>query len=1015
MKPTITVLITGASPDFLAIYEQLHDHLLMGRNDDRGLAKIDVRVAELKPETGNVLHDSRGVILCAVGGFSTNRPGILSGIHEAHRIEECAQHLGTYAPFARHVLVLMVGSNGTMPLPAALRRAIDQCEPSRVTMWHIPGDNEALADVVRDDAPHVLAAALADAWTDDGATSLRARNDEIAAGYAATAIPTPALMDGMLEMLASRGAPILVHGPPRVGKSTLLAELGPACARRFPHALVIRHFVEAAGDTPDHGMLLDHLLSELADPDEAPTRPASLSGKQERFLDMVQSLRNRRVIIIIDAVDQLCASSQDLRWLPSRLPPGISLVVSATQSKAESVARDRGWRVFPIDHLPPEVDAAMLRRIREGADASLIGTTTADADPDTLHAITEAMLQPGSDAVTRLVLERVLKNARQRHGEGGMLRTLHMLRMVCCSRRGLSPIEMRELSGSTCEECDEFTKGLHPLTKRIGTLITLDHPATRCDAQAFAFADPERTSQEVVESTHEMMGDYFRKHALPERRIEEAPWQLAHAGDRARGKLRAYIEDLETIDEMIAFGREYEILEYWHLTGSTTTMTEACRDAVDEWIARTDVHAANVGDMIQRQLGRARLFNACSQYRASELCLNHAAKLQRDHRPDDRSGLIAITAMRGETLRILGLYDEAIAALEQALQDVRSLPQSDPVAEAQIANDLGLAKGEANRPGALDLLRCAHKLKRRHLGPAHPSTIETLCDIAHVNLLEGQHPAARSLLDKARALLNPAGPDDAFEYESPLLASCLHNLASALNGCNEREEARKLLKHVLDMRERMLGAAHHRTAITRVNLAVWYYNAGKDRGTDGDRNTAYDLTIQADKEAERVLNRDHPDYLIITVNLAQLLQEFDGYDKARKLLLTTLGACRRVLPAHHRITAHCLHNLARLIAIENRAPAEPDIPDLERAERYAAEALDAWRATAVRKAKLETATLVLLGEIQERLGKLEAALDSYTRALELHEAHNGPDNPRANDLRGRIDRLRKQLGLGSAD
>lgn len=138
------------------------------------------------------------------------------------------------------------------------------------------------------------------------------------------------ILDGLAD--PAGGNLIVVTGPPGSGKSALLAE----CARRarelFQSALVLPHFI---GVSPGSAFLTNTLRSicetlkrERDVSEEVPEDPLMLSQKWPEFLEEAGS--QGRVILLLDALDQLdqLDQSHELGWMPGRMPPGVTLVVS---------------------------------------------------------------------------------------------------------------------------------------------------------------------------------------------------------------------------------------------------------------------------------------------------------------------------------------------------------------------------------------------------------------------------------------------------------------------------------------------------------------------------------------------------------------------------------------------------------------------------------------------------------------------------------------------------------------
>jgi hypothetical protein len=100
------------------------------------------------------------------------------------------------------------------------------------------------------------------------------------------------------------------------------------------------------------------------------------------------------------------------------------------------------------------------------------------------------------------------------------------------------------------------------------------------------------------------------------------------------------------------------------------------------------------------------------------------------------------------------------------------------------------------------------------LGPEHPLTSETLCDLAVLRRDEGKPGDAEPILKRALAIQETTlGP------EHPIVAETLDHLAVLNTSSGELVAAEKLFRRALAIEVKTLGAGHPTVAATREHFA----------------------------------------------------------------------------------------------------------------------------------------------------------------------------------------------------
>jgi tetratricopeptide (TPR) repeat protein len=207
-----------------------------------------------------------------------------------------------------------------------------------------------------------------------------------------------------------------------------------------------------------------------------------------------------------------------------------------------------------------------------------------------------------------------------------------------------------------------------------------------------------------------------------------------------------------------------------------------------------------------------------------------------------------------------------------------------------------LAAYAAARP----LFERALAIRERALGPEHPSTAESLNNLAGLLQNQGDVVGARPLYERALAIKEKAlGP------EHPSTATSLNNLAGLLYNQGDLAGARPLYERALASYEKALGPEHPSTALYLNNL-------GSMLSAQGDLVRAQPLHERALAIREKALGPEHPDVANSFNNLARLLYDQGDLAGARPLCERALAICEKALGPEHPTTATNLGNLARL-------------------------------------------------------------------------------------------------------
>ena len=125
-----------------------------------------------------------------------------------------------------------------------------------------------------------------------------------------------------------------------VGKTSLLA----AWLKRLKQTQdqnqmdIFYRFIGASDDSTSVNGLLHSILGEvISAPDSLPVdMPADASKLRQLWVKLIRECRgNRKVVVILDAINQLETELADLTWLPSQLPDNFRLIISFKRGDLE--------------------------------------------------------------------------------------------------------------------------------------------------------------------------------------------------------------------------------------------------------------------------------------------------------------------------------------------------------------------------------------------------------------------------------------------------------------------------------------------------------------------------------------------------------------------------------------------------------------------------------------------------------------------------------------------------------
>ncbi|MDX2018422.1 MAG: serine/threonine-protein kinase [Planctomycetota bacterium] len=320
----------------------------------------------------------------------------------------------------------------------------------------------------------------------------------------------------------------------------------------------------------------------------------------------------------------------------------------------------------------------------------------------------------------------------------------------------------------------------------------------------------------------------------------------------------------------------------------------------------------------------------------------------------------------------LGLYDQASAATELALAQLREVAGEDRretaeavIFRARLMNHLG--KGAEAEPG----LRALGERLAKVFGAEDALTLRARGALGESLASRGKSAEAEPILRELLAVCRRAlGDDHAISVET------LSNLAFALREQGKLAEAEPLEVETLERRRRLLGDLHPSTLLTINNYGALLLAQGKMAESEARFREAIE-------GRRRALGATHPETLSSISNLSVVLSRAGRAEEAITLQSELLNDCRRVLGAEHQTTLKAMNSLAMILMQSGR---------LAEAEPLAREAMDGTVRIIGPDSADAMATYNVMSFLLRRLNRPAEAEPYLRRALEACERTLGADH-----------------------
>jgi tetratricopeptide (TPR) repeat protein len=273
---------------------------------------------------------------------------------------------------------------------------------------------------------------------------------------------------------------------------------------------------------------------------------------------------------------------------------------------------------------------------------------------------------------------------------------------------------------------------------------------------------------------------------------------------------------------------------------------------------------------------------------------------------------------------------------------------------------------------ALKMQEGALTIQRAMLGEEHPSTLDSMHNLASVLDDQGKYKEAeimhREELELCQKILGK---------EHPSTLNSMNNLALVLDNQGKYEEAEIIHRRTLELRQTVLGKEHPSTLDSMNNLAIVLKNQGKYEEAEMVHREELEL-------CQKILGKDHPSTLGSMDNLALVLRNQGKYEEAEIMHRRTFELRQTILGEKHPSTLNSMNNLA--VVLKNQGK-------YEEAEILHRQTLKLKEAVLGKEHPSTLGSMDNLALVLGDQGKYEEAEIMHRRTLKLRQTILGKEHP----------------------
>lgn len=748
----------------------------------------------------------------------------------------------------------------------------------------------------------------------------RASHEAFASTRRRAYILNPIYLNIFNEFVAAdkHDVPLVICGISGIGKSSLMAYLAHSYERRNQGAFVISHYIGASTSTSDHSGLLRHICLEIKErlslEEEIPSTTEDLTREFSNWLAKVQ---DEKLVIFVDALNQLEGNSVNLGWLPSYLPPNIAFVCSTTECAAFDNLRERKALEIAVTPLQDEERESIIVRFLgeyhkglSGLQSRRIAMDPKSSVPLFLLTMLEELRLVGNfekvdshidhylqsedlDDLFRRVLERMERDY-------GAALLEEFMTLLWSSRRGLSESELLDLLAVTSVAPDN-----QPVTRLDLSLLlnALDYHLIRKDGLLSFFHGYLRNAvekrylenPEKQKALHYKLGRYFATLPISKRRTDEEPWQWQNA--EAWEEFNSCLTDIPMLEKLLDEERLYELIGYWLILREHTDAPSEYRKALKTF-EETTADKERLGALYTK-LGNA--FHLAGSYEPAEHFLRRAIEIRESLFGSDHPVVAESLNELGKILIAKGDYTEAEVLCRRS-NDIylKECGEMNVMTARSLNNLAALLYSIAKYDEAETIFRKVLLIREGLLSSEDKDTIESISNLGFILFAKGKLDESEYLFKKSIQL-----DKKNFGENHPRTAIDINNLASVLEKKNEYKAAIDMVNTALNINRKVLGPEHIETITGLVNLGLL-------QRKEGNYGNSELTLIEAIEILQKKYGEDHIMTSSAKHNLAQAYAYQEKFKESEALYLRVLKSREKKLGIEHPETLHTMYSLGRL-------------------------------------------------------------------------------------------------------
>jgi eukaryotic-like serine/threonine-protein kinase len=232
-------------------------------------------------------------------------------------------------------------------------------------------------------------------------------------------------------------------------------------------------------------------------------------------------------------------------------------------------------------------------------------------------------------------------------------------------------------------------------------------------------------------------------------------------------------------------------------------------------------------------------------YKEAERLIREALAIERAQLPRNAPALAKATGALGQALEAAGLHDQAIKALDEAVQ-VQSTPDGEQPELARSLTALAEAHFFLGRYAAAESLnQRALTIDRQSYGERHPLVAGDLIDLGNIQHQLGHYSEAERYFRQALDIT-----ETWYGKDNPETASDMITLAQTLAFQSHYDEAELLLRQAVAVQENVYGKVNSHVAFALNALGIVAIKRGDLKGAESDFSRVIDIyrSVYGDKE-----------------------------------------------------------------------------------------------------------------------------------------------------------------------